>query len=125
MFQLTQHNPRSRWPSSPATSTLSRRHGHQVFRASISFNGDTPSWPNWTRLDNGLPDAAVQDLAICSGRPIRLFARRHAGPEVGVQNLFAAWKVWCEDNGHKPGNAQTFGRDLRGRRSTAASRTSA
>jgi hypothetical protein len=43
-----------------------------VFRATIAFNGDTPSWPTWTRLDNGLPDVAVQDLAVFSQGPIRL-----------------------------------------------------
>ena len=27
--------------------------------------------------------------------------------------LYAAWKIWCEDNGRKPGSVQGFGRDLR------------
>ena len=30
----------------------------------------------------------------------------HCGP-------FGDWRLWCEDNGHKPGSVQTFGRDLR------------
>jgi hypothetical protein len=56
-----------------------------VFRASITFDGDKPSWPNWTRLDNGLPDAAVQDLAIFSRGPIRLL--RAATQARGVWEL--------------------------------------
>ena len=56
-----------------------------VFRASIAFDGVTPSWPNWTRLDNGLPDAAVQDLAIFSRGPIRLL--RAATQARGVWEL--------------------------------------
>ena len=51
-----------------------------VFRATITFNGDTPSWPTWTRLDNGLPDVAVQDLAVFSQRPDPAAAGRHPGP---------------------------------------------
>ena len=30
-----------------------------------------------------------------------------------IADLFADWRTWCEDNGHKPGSVQTFGRDLR------------
>jgi hypothetical protein len=30
-----------------------------------------------------------------------------------IADLFAEWKTWCEDNGHKSGSVQTFGRDLR------------
>jgi len=56
-----------------------------VFRASITFDGDKPTWPNWTRLDNGLPDAAVQDLAIFSRGPIRLL--RAATQARGVWEL--------------------------------------
>jgi putative DNA primase/helicase len=33
--------------------------------------------------------------------------------EVGVDDLWGAWRRWCEDDGHKPGNKQTFGRNLR------------
>ena len=43
-----------------------------VFRTRVTFNGNTPTFAPWTRLDNGLPDAAVQDLAIFSVGPIRL-----------------------------------------------------
>ncbi|AKA05394.1 NTP-binding protein [Streptomyces noursei ZPM] len=36
------------------------------------------------------------------------------GPEdsVPVNTLWDAWKEWAEDNGHKPGSKQTFGRNL-------------
>jgi len=55
---------------------------------------------------------ALQDLVS----PVSAFTRDAC--EIGtfsvpVPELFAAWKVWCEDNGHKPGSVQTFGRDLR------------
>ena len=35
------------------------------------------------------------------------------GHEILIADLFADWRAWCEDNGHKPGSVQTFGRDLR------------
>lgn len=54
---------------------------------------------------------ALQDLVS----PVSAFVRdrcRRVG-EVPVSALFAEWKSWCEDNGHKAGSVQTFGRDLR------------
>jgi hypothetical protein len=56
-----------------------------VFRAKIVFDGDKPTWPDWTRLDNGLPDVAVQDLAIFSSGPVRLL--RAATQARGVWEL--------------------------------------
>ncbi len=44
-----------------------------VFRGTLEMDGATPQW-TWARLDNGLPDVAVQDLAIHStanGRLLR------------------------------------------------------
>jgi putative DNA primase/helicase len=32
---------------------------------------------------------------------------------VSVGDLFTAWKGWAEDNGHRPGNSATLGRNLR------------
>lgn len=54
---------------------------------------------------------ALQDLVS----PVSAFVRDKCelGGEVGVSALFAEWKAWCEDNGHKAGSVQTFGRDLR------------
>lgn len=37
-----------------------------------------------------------------------------AGCECSVDELYAAWRSWCEDNGmDRPGTKQTFGRNLR------------
>lgn len=54
---------------------------------------------------------ALQDLVS----PVSAFVRDRCrrGGEVPVADLFAEWKSWCEDNGHKAGSAQTLGRDLR------------
>ncbi|PZS02880.1 MAG: NTP-binding protein [Pseudonocardiales bacterium] len=56
---------------------------------------------------------ALQDLVS----PVAAFVRDRCtirpGAEVPVAELFAQWRLWCEDNGHRPGSAQTFGRDLR------------
>jgi putative DNA primase/helicase len=32
----------------------------------------------------------------------------------GVSEVYSAWKVWCDANGNRPGNAQTFGQNLKG-----------
>ncbi|MBT6494342.1 MAG: NTP-binding protein, partial [Planctomycetaceae bacterium] len=34
------------------------------------------------------------------------------GYQVPIVSLFKAWKDWCDQKGRKPGNEQTFGRDL-------------
>lgn len=54
---------------------------------------------------------ALQDMVS----PLSAFVRERCdrGGEVPVADLFAAWKAWCEENNHKPGTRQTFGRDLR------------
>jgi putative DNA primase/helicase len=56
---------------------------------------------------------ALQDLVS----PISAFVRDSCtvgfGHEVSAKDLFDAWKDWCESNGHRPGSAQSFGRDLR------------
>jgi putative DNA primase/helicase len=53
---------------------------------------------------------------LCS--PIAIFVREccDVGPnnQAPVDDLYAAWVRWCEANGRdRPGNVQTFGRDLR------------
>jgi putative DNA primase/helicase len=49
--------------------------------------------------------------------PVSAFVRercdRGALLEVEIKKLYRAWREWAEDNGHKPGSAQTFGRNLR------------
>jgi putative DNA primase/helicase len=57
---------------------------------------------------------ALQDLVS----PAAAFVRDHCttgrpGDGIAVAGLYSQWKTWCEDNGHKPGTVQTFGRDLR------------
>ena len=54
---------------------------------------------------------ALQDLVS----PVSAFVRDWCirGGEVAVNELFTAWKQWCEVNWHKHGSVQTFGRDLR------------
>jgi putative DNA primase/helicase len=32
--------------------------------------------------------------------------------EITTGELWDAWKVWCEDNGRRPGTKALFGRDL-------------
>lgn len=49
--------------------------------------------------------------------PVAAFVRdrcvRGPGREVVVKDLYDEWKRWADDNGHRPGSHQTFGRDLR------------
>jgi putative DNA primase/helicase len=49
--------------------------------------------------------------------PVGAFVRDRCerGPllAVPVDRLYAAWKSWADDNGHKPGTSQVFGRNLR------------
>jgi putative DNA primase/helicase len=56
---------------------------------------------------------ALQDLAS----PVAAFVRdrcvRDLGGEVPCDDLYRAWKTWADDNGHKAGSTQTFGRNLR------------
>jgi hypothetical protein len=56
-----------------------------VFRTTISFTGNDPLFQPWTRLDNGLPDVAVQDLSIYSVGLVRLL--RAATQARGVWEL--------------------------------------
>jgi hypothetical protein len=55
-----------------------------VFKATLVMDGTTPQW-DWTRLDNGLPDVAVQDLSIYSHDGVRLL--RAATQARGVWEL--------------------------------------
>ena len=56
---------------------------------------------------------AMRDLAS----PVAAFARERcrvdAGSEITVEELYATYRGWCEDNGHAKATRQTFGRDLR------------
>jgi putative DNA primase/helicase len=55
---------------------------------------------------------ALRDLVS----PVSAFVRERCtiGPhEISVKDLYGAWKIWAEDNGHRTGSSSTFGRDLR------------
>ena len=56
---------------------------------------------------------AMRDLAS----PVAAFVREQcetaASREILVDDLYAAYKTWAENNGHKKKSKDTFGRDLR------------
>jgi putative DNA primase/helicase len=55
---------------------------------------------------------ALQDLVS----PVAAFVRdscEQGAFESDCKELWERWKGWAEDNGHRPGSAQTLGRDLR------------
>jgi putative DNA primase/helicase len=56
---------------------------------------------------------ALQDLASPIGAFIRDRCTLDIGDEIPVDELWAAWKAWAEENGHAAGTKQRFGRDLR------------
>jgi putative DNA primase/helicase len=55
--------------------------------------------------------SALADLAS----PVAAFVREccQRGGEVPVHVLYARWRSWCDDNGHRGTSKQVFGRDLR------------
>jgi putative DNA primase/helicase len=66
------------------------------------------------------PDSAIEAVAELEdlASPIGAFLRQRCqvapGKHVGCDRLYAAWKLWCTDQGREhPGSVQTFGRDLR------------
>jgi putative DNA primase/helicase len=67
------------------------------------------TWPK-SSTDSML---ALQDFVS----PVAAFVRDGGevgiGHEIPIADHFGDWRLWCEDNGHKPGSVQTFGRDLR------------
>jgi putative DNA primase/helicase len=56
---------------------------------------------------------ALMDLAAPVAAFVRDHCQRDLGGEIPCDRLFTEWKSWADDNGHKPGTAQTFGRNLR------------
>jgi putative DNA primase/helicase len=60
-------------------------------------------------------DAANLMMDLAS--PVSAFVRercvRGVDESVSADDLYAAWKLWAEDNGHHAGAKSTFGRDLR------------
>jgi putative DNA primase/helicase len=56
---------------------------------------------------------ALQDLVSPVAAFVRDRCERGVGHEIAVADLFANWRDWCDENGHRAGSVQTFGRDLR------------
>jgi putative DNA primase/helicase len=56
---------------------------------------------------------ALQDLVSPVAAYVRDNCEVGIGYQIPVADLFADWRSWCEDNGHKSTSVQTFGRDLR------------
>lgn len=56
---------------------------------------------------------ALQDLVSPTAAFVRDVCDVGIGKEIAVADLYAAWKQWAEDNGHKAGSVQALGRDLR------------
>ena len=64
--------------------------------------------------------ASSHDVALLMAdlaSPVSAFVRenciREPGATVTVNDLYAEWRSWAEQNGHPPGSKITFGRDLR------------
>jgi putative DNA primase/helicase len=57
--------------------------------------------------------ALMMDLASPTSAFVRERCVCKPDVEVARDELFAAWKSWAENNGHRPGAKTTFGRDLR------------
>jgi putative DNA primase/helicase len=102
--------------------------GHEDFGLELALHAELPGILNWAldgleRLSstNQFTRLASADEAITTMRdlasPVAAFAREKceigADKEVAVDVLYAAYKVWAEDNGHQKATKQSFGRDLR------------
>jgi putative DNA primase/helicase len=57
--------------------------------------------------------ALMMDLASPTSAFVRECCVCKPDAEVSRDELFAAWKTWAENNGHRAGAKTTFGRDLR------------
>lgn len=56
---------------------------------------------------------AMADLVSPASAFVRDRCTTGPGHEVPCDELYLAWKSWADDNGHKAGSVQTFGRNLR------------
>jgi len=56
---------------------------------------------------------ALMDLASPVAAFVRERCARAIGVEISCSQLYADWRKWADDNGHKPGTVQVFGRNLR------------
>jgi putative DNA primase/helicase len=55
----------------------------------------------------------LQDLVSPISAFVRDFCDRGRDKTVRAQDLYAAWRQYCEDNGHRATASSVFGRDLR------------
>jgi len=56
---------------------------------------------------------AMSDLASPVGAFVQEYCIVGPGKQVAVDDIYAAWKDWCQANGRREaGTAQSFGRDL-------------
>jgi putative DNA primase/helicase len=56
---------------------------------------------------------ALADLVSPTSAFVRDRCVVDPGSQVACDELYADWKSWAEDNGHRPGSSSSFGRDLR------------
>jgi putative DNA primase/helicase len=56
---------------------------------------------------------ALADLVSPTSAFVRERCEVSPAAEVRCDALYAAWKAWAEDNGHRVGSSSSFGRDLR------------
>jgi putative DNA primase/helicase len=93
------------------------------------LNAELPGILNWAldgldriQQTNRITEPASSAEAIMAmmdqASPMGAFVREHCETspiyEVPVDDLWQAWKAWCEENGRdKPGTMQSFGRNLR------------
>jgi putative DNA primase/helicase len=64
-----------------------------------------------TASDEAIRD--LQDLVSPISAFVRDFCDRGRDKTVKAQDLYAAWRQYCEDNGHRATASSVFGRDLR------------
>lgn len=102
--------------------------GREDLDLELELEAELPAILNWTldgleRLDErgrftrpAYHDTIVETLAELAS-PVGAFirARCELSPLLSIPaaDLYAAYKTWCEDNGHKPVSVQLFGRNLR------------
>ena len=105
-------------------------HGREDHELGQRLLGELPGILNWAlaglerlTIDNGnrftrvsSADEAIttmRDLASPVGAFVREKCEIGANNEIEVDRLYAAYKAWCEENGHRELSKQLFGRDLR------------
>jgi putative DNA primase/helicase len=100
--------------------------GREDSGLTASLLAELPGILNWsldgldrlTRRERLAEPASSADARLAlqdASSPVSAFIRDECSRsgEVRVDDLFTAWKTWCEENGHRPGTKQTLGRNLR------------